>query len=140
MGMGLVNYQPDSAIDKWRKEKVLLPAAATECAAPKEAVSAMAMSRVIAYGDELNMAWPPRPKDPKITWEPQWDVKVRRKSVASLMPGMDSMAMGAAMSGHGDDAAGGQPTQPAPSQVKTPSATDVITQSAFSLLRGAFKK
>jgi hypothetical protein len=138
MGMGLVNYQPDSAIDKWRKEKVLLPAGATECAAPKEAVSAMAMSRVIAYGDELNLAWPPRPKDPKITWEPQWDVKVRRKSVASLMPGMDSMTMGAAMSGHGDD--GRQPTESAPAQVKTPTATDVITQSAFGLLRGVFKK
>jgi hypothetical protein len=135
MGMGLVNYQPDSAIDKWRKEKVLLPAGATECAAPKEAVGAMAMSRVIAYGDELNLAWPPRPKDPKITWEPQWDVKVRRKSVASLMPGMDSMAMSA----HGGDA-GQQPTQPVPAQVKTPSATDVITQSAFGLLRGVFKK
>jgi len=134
MGMGLVNYQPDSAIDKWRKEKVLLPAGATECAAPKEAVGATAMSRVIAYGDELNMAWPPRPKDPKVTWEPQWDVKVRRKSVASLMPGMDAMAM----SGHGADASSGQPAQPA--QVKTPSATDVITQSAFGLLRGVFKK
>jgi hypothetical protein len=135
MGMGLVNYQPDSAIDKWRKDKVLLPAGATECAAPKEAVSATAMSRVIAYGDELNLAWPPRPKNPKITWEPQWDVKVRRKSVASLMPGMDSMAMSA----HGADAAG-QPAQPARSQVKAPMATDVITQSAFGLLRGVFKK
>jgi hypothetical protein len=140
MGMGLVNYQPDSAIEKWRKEKVLLPAGATECAAPKEAVGAMAMSRVIAYGDELNMAWPPRPKDPKITWEPQWDVKVRRKSVASLMPGMDSMAMSAAMSGHGDDASGGPPAQQAPAQVKTPTATDVITQGAVGLLRGVFKK
>jgi hypothetical protein len=138
MGMGLVNYQPDSAIDKWRKEKVLLPAGATECAAPKEAVGATAMSRVIAYGDELNMAWPPRPKDPKITWEPQWDVKVRRKSVASLMPGMDTMAMSAAMPGH--DADGRQPAQSAPAEVKTPSATDVITQSAFGLLRGVFKK
>jgi hypothetical protein len=140
MGMGLVNYQPDSAIDKWRKEKVLLPAGATECAAPKEAVGATAMSRVIAYGDELNMAWPPRPKDPKVTWEPQWDVKVRRKSVASLMPGMDAMAMSAAMSGHDADADGRQPAQPAPSQVKMPTATDVITQSAFGLLRGVFKK
>jgi hypothetical protein len=138
MGMGLVNYQPDSAVDKWRKEKVLLPAHATECAAPKEAVGATAMSRVIAYGDELNMAWPPRPKDPKITWEPQWDVKVRRKSVASLMPGMDAMAASAAM--HGDDADGRQPAQPAPAQVKTPTATDVITQGAFGLLRGVFKK
>ena len=108
MGMGLVNYQPDSA---------------------------MAMSRVIAYGDELNLAWPPRPMDLKITWEPQWNVKVRRKSVASLMPGMDSMAMSA----HGGDA-GPRPTQPVPAQVKTPSATDVITQSAFGLLRGVFKR
>ena len=50
MGMGLVNYQPNSAISKWQKEKVLLPAAATECMAPKEAVGAMSMSRVIASG------------------------------------------------------------------------------------------
>ncbi|GAA5014207.1 hypothetical protein GCM10025794_02660 [Massilia kyonggiensis] len=140
MGMGLVNYQPDSAIEKWRKEKVLLPGSATECAAPKEAVGATAMSRVIAYGDELNMAWPPRPKDPKITWEPQWDVNVRRKSVASLMPGMDAMAMSAAMTGHEADAAGPQPAQPAPAQAKTPTATDVITQGAVGLLRGMFKK
>jgi hypothetical protein len=53
---------------------------------------------------------------------------------------MDSMAMGAAMSGHGDDAAAGQPAQPAPAQVKTPSATDVITQGAFGVLRSVFKK
>ena len=142
MGMGLVNYQPDSAVEKWKKEKVLLPASATECAAPKEAVSAMAMSRVIAYGDELNMAWPPRPKDPKITWEPQWDVKVRRKSVASLMPGMDSMAMSAAMAGQGDDGApaGQQPAQAAPAEAKPATATDVIKKGAFDLLRGVLGK
>lgn len=90
MGMGLMDYQPNGAISKWQKEKVLLPAGASECMAPKEAVGAMSMSRVIAYGEELNMAYPPRPKDPKVAWEPQWHVKVRLKSVASLAPGMDA--------------------------------------------------
>ena len=75
---------------------MLLPAGATECAAPKEAVGAMSMSRVIAYGDELNLAYPARPKDPKIAWEPQWKLKLRLKSVASLAPGM-GMAMQAAL-------------------------------------------
>ena len=38
---------------------------------------------------ELNLAHPPRPTDPKIAWEPQWAVKVRVKSVANAMLGMD---------------------------------------------------
>lgn len=149
LGMGLVNYQPDSAVEKWRKEKVLLPASATECAAPKEAVSAMAMSRVIAYGDELNMAYPPRPKDPKLTWEPQWEVKVRRKSVAALMPGMGSMAMAAAAAGSTDDgdkmpAAGSQQQQQQPPQpqgaAKSSETEDTVKKGAFDLLRGAIQR
>jgi hypothetical protein len=142
LGMGLVNYQPDSAIEKWRKEKVLLPASATECAAPKEAVSAMAMSRVIAYGDELNIAYPPRPKDPKITWEPQWQVKVRRKSVASLVPGIGSMAM-TAMAGRRDE---GQPQPPATNGQQQPAGgkpsvvEEEIKKGAFDLLRGALQR
>jgi hypothetical protein len=146
MGMGLVNYQPDSAIAKWQKEKVILPAGATECAAPKEAVSAMAMSRVIAYGDELNMAYPPRPKDPKVTWEPQWDVKVRRKSVASLTPGMGSMAMNAAMGSRdeGDSrpvtAAGRQPQQARSSDDTTNGAVEAVKKGAFDLFKNVLQR
>ncbi len=134
MGMGLVNYQPNGSVSKWQKEKVLLPAAATECMAPKEAVSAMSMSRVIAYGEELNMAYPPRPKDPKVTWEPQWDVKVRLKSVASLMPGMG--AMQAAMTGQ---AALPEEKQATPSTGST--VKDAVTRGVVdSLVRGLFKR
>lgn len=162
MGMGLMNYQPDSAIAKWQKEKVILPASATECAAPKEAVSPMAMVNVIAYGDELNMAYPPRPKDPKITWEPQWDVKVRRKSVASLMPGMGSMAMHAMAGAREEDEPrmvnaaqqqGTAPQQGAPVQqpaqekksnpvldVITNGATDAVTRGVSDLFGRAFRK
>lgn len=129
MGMGLVNYQPDGAIKKWQKEKVLLPAGATECMAPKEAVGPMAMSRIIAYGDELNMAYPPRPKDPKITWEPQWNLKLRLKSVASLMPGMGA-AMNSAMMERDEDEDAEQEQAPAPGAAPAPapnSATGVVT-------------
>lgn len=135
MGMGLVNYQPNGSIDKWQKEKVLLPAAATECVAPKEAVSAMSMARVIAYGDELNMVYPARPKDPKITWEPQWDVKLRLKSVASLHPGMGAMM---------NASAAGQPG--APEVQQAPATTggvvkDAVTRGVVdSLVRGLFKR
>jgi hypothetical protein len=145
MGMGLVDYQPDSAIAKWQKEKVILPANTSECAAPKEAVSAMAMSRVIAYGDELNMAYPPRPKDPKITWEPQWDLKVRRKSVASLMPGMGSMAMAAAMAGRDEEET--RPAVPAakqqPQQAKAAddnSAVEAVKKGAFDLFKNVLQR
>jgi hypothetical protein len=157
MGMGLMNYQPDGAIAKWQKEKVILPASASECAAPKEAVSPMAMVNVIAYGDELNMAYPPRPKDPKITWEPQWDVKVRRKSVASLMPGMGGMA--AAMAGRdgdepraaqalqaGQQQGAAQPQQPAQNNgnpitdIIKQGATDAVTRGVSDLFGRAFRK
>jgi hypothetical protein len=135
MGMGLVNYQPNGSISKWQKEKVLLPASASECVAPKEAVGPMAMSRIIAYGEELNMVYPPRPKDPKVTWEQQWDVKVRLKSVASLMPGM-----GAAMH------AGMAEQETVPQERQAPASTGGVVKEAVtkgvvdSLVRGLFKR
>lgn len=134
MGMGLVNYQPNGSIDKWQKEKVLLPAGATECMAPKEAVSTMSISRVIAYGEELNMAYPPRPKDPKVTWEPQWNLKLRLKSVASLTPGMGK-AMHAAMVE--------QEAAPEEKQAPATTAKGVVTEAVTkgvvdALTRGLF--
>ena len=58
------------------------------------------MLRMIAYGNELNLAHPPRPADPKIAWEPQWAVKVRVKSVANAMLGMDMSEMQRGSRGH----------------------------------------
>jgi hypothetical protein len=89
-GFGLLDYQTNAAVDKWLKEKVLLPPAATTCAVPKEAAG-QGMLRAIAYGSELNMAYPPRPTDPAIAWEPDWNVKIRVKSMTSTMFGMPDM-------------------------------------------------
>lgn len=108
-GFGLIDYQPNASIDRWLREKVLLPASATQCTVPKGVFAGEgAMLRVIAYGSELNLAHPPRPADPKQRWEPVWAAKVRVKSVASLMLGMPSMP----------------PGQPERGQQRMPASTD----------------
>lgn len=138
MGMGLLNYQPNASIDKWIKEKVVLPANATECKAPKEAVGPMSMTRMIAYGDELNVAYPPRPKDPKITWEPEWSAKVRLKSMATLMPGMGDMALGAA-----GNAGQGEPGKPQESVQETAGKEvkkSLIETGVKEVFKGLFKR
>ena len=94
-GMGVVDYLPNATVDKWIAEKVLLPASATSCAMPggifagAEGEAAGGMLRMIAYGKESHIAWPPKPADPKAAWDPEWNVRVRTKSTAMAMLGMD---------------------------------------------------
>ena len=95
-GFGLMDYQSNANIDKWIGEKVILPASATTCAVPKgifgdananSREQAAGMLRMIAYGSDAFFAFPPRPTDPKIAWEPDWQTKVRVKSTFSSMLG-----------------------------------------------------
>jgi len=91
VGFGLIDYQSNANIDKWLGEKVILPATASKCAVPKGifAEGAGGMLRMIAYGSEAFFAFPPRPTDPKIAWEPDWNTKVRVKSTHfSMLGGM----------------------------------------------------
>lgn len=90
-GTGLVDYQTNAAVDRWLKEKALLSPDARTCTVPKGIFGDGAMVRMIAYGTELNLAHPPKPTNPNVVWEPQWAVKVRLKSVANAMLGMESM-------------------------------------------------
>jgi len=48
------------------------------------------MLRMIAYGNELNLAHPPRPVDAKTAWQPEWTAKLRIKSVHTALLGMAS--------------------------------------------------
>lgn len=108
-GMGLVDYLPNATVDKWIKEKVLLAPTVGSCAIPKgifagkDGNAAAGMLQMIAYGPETNLSWPPKPKDAKVAWDPEWNVRVRTKSTAMSMLGMD---LGTAMQGRddGDDA------------------------------------
>ena len=95
VGFGLIDYQTNAAVDRWLREKVLLPPSTTACTIPKGVFSGQgAMLRLIGYGNELNLAHPPRPTDPKVPWNPQWAVKVRVKTVAQSMLGMPDVGTG----------------------------------------------
>ena len=96
IGMGLVDYQTNPAIDRWLKEKVVLDPATTQCAVPAGIFGEAGMLKMIAYGNELNLVHPPRPSDPKQPWEQEWAVKVRVKSVHQGMLGMEMPAAPAA--------------------------------------------
>ena len=90
-GWGLMDYASNANVDQWLKERVLLPASQTRCAIPAGifAKAQGAMLRGIAYGQELNLAYPPRPTDKRVAWEPEWAAKIRVKSVSMAMLGED---------------------------------------------------
>jgi hypothetical protein len=136
-GAGLINYQTNAAVDRWLKERVLLPPSATTCTVPKGIFGEGAMLRAIAYGTELNLVHPPRPADPKIAWEPEWAVKVRVKSVANAMLGMDMSDMMRGTAGRDQPAPQAPAAEAAPKEQKPASPVDEALD-AVNKLRGLF--
>ena len=88
-GFGLMDYQSNKDVDHWINEKVILPANTTKCDVPKGIFGEQGtgMLRMIAYGSESYFAYPPRPTDPKIAWEPDWQLKLRNKSTFTSILG-----------------------------------------------------
>lgn len=108
--------------------KTLMGPATKTCAVPKEVLDAApsAIAQLVAYGGEANFVYPPRPQDPKVTWNQQWAVKVRYRSATGGILGQEMPDMGggrgrAAMPGA---PAPGQPQKPP----KAPSAADILRQ------------
>lgn len=93
-GWGLMTWLPNDFRQRMISEKVVLPVSVTSCTIPRGIFEGVegAMVNGIAYGEELNLAHPPRPSDPKVAWEPVWAVKVRVKSVGMTPLGMDEQA------------------------------------------------
>ena len=86
MGQVLMDYIPPAEVERLIREKVVMPPQTTECTVPAGIFKSDAsMLNFIAYGNELNLVHPPRPKDPKQTWEQEWAVKLRLKSTAMTM-------------------------------------------------------
>lgn len=121
-GMGLIDYQTNAAVDRWLKEGILLAPGTTQCAVPKGIFGegGGAMLRMIAYGSELNLAHPPRPADPKVAWEPEWAVKIRVKSVANAMLGVDMGDMPRAGGGNRQAPPADEPPPAKPEQDANP--------------------
>jgi len=88
-GMGLMDFLSNANIERWTNEKVLLPASTTQCAVPKGIFAGTegALVRMIAYGNELTLVNPPRPADPRVTWEQEWAVRARVKSTLMTLLG-----------------------------------------------------
>ena len=101
MGGGLMNYVSPGTVQKYIKEKVVLPPEVTTCTIPKGIFKTAegAVLMFIAYGNEANFAQPPKPADPKAPWNPIWTAKVRFKSTGMLPLGMDMGEMGAEQGG-----------------------------------------
>ena len=134
-GMGLFDYLPNATIDRWLKERVLLPAEATQCAIPRVIFAAGAgrestpMLRMMAYGGESHIVHPPRPADPKAPWAPEWAVRVRVKAHTMAMLGEEQG--GSAMRGAGSS------DLPEPAEREEGRAAQPAnTVSPINLLRG----
>ncbi len=85
-GFALQSYLTPGDVTRFIKEKVILDPSKTACSIPpifKEGQPGML--QFIAYGEELNLAHPPKPKDPKKRWDIEWSARVRLKSTA-MMP------------------------------------------------------
>lgn len=84
-GFGLMSYLTNGDVARFLKEKVIMPPSRTSCSVPAGVFNEAegAMLQFIAYGEELNIVHPPRPKNPKQPWNPQWSLKVRLKSSGS---------------------------------------------------------
>jgi hypothetical protein len=120
-GQELHAYLSGSYIDKWLKQKILLPSTATSCTIPKGIFAGASnvqgqqavmpgMLMMTAYGPESWITYPPRPADPKQPWNPEWSVRFRAKSSATAMLGLDFGDMQQM-----EEAEDGQPQQKKPS-------------------------
>ena len=89
-GFGLLDYLPPASVERWIRERVLLPASATSCRVPRGIFAGAdgAMARLIAYGPELNIVHPPRPANP------EWSARVRVKSTSMVLLGVEGGGRG----------------------------------------------
>jgi len=74
--------------------KNIMPPTQTTCAIPAEAKAAaggMMFGSMNAFGPEENFSFPPKPVDPKATWNIDWTAKVRFRAFSSFMTGMGAM-------------------------------------------------
>jgi hypothetical protein len=139
MGGALMDYLPPAEVTRLVREKVVLAPQVTECAVPMEVMKAApaAFLSFIAYGDELNVVHPPRPQDPKQTWDQLYVVKVRLKSTASMLLSEGGMAEGRG-GPRGRQADGMPPTGDA-AQQQAPAPVNPVEQG-IGVLRGLFGK
>jgi hypothetical protein len=139
MGQLLMDYIAPAEVKRLIREKVVMPPQTTACTVPAGVFKGeSAMLNFIAYGGELNLVHPPRPKDPKQAWEQEWALKLRLKSTA-----MTLLAEGEGGARRGRPRV--EPTPPpqadAPAQAEQPQAPNPAeaVQEGVKALRGILR-
>jgi hypothetical protein len=140
MGHALMDYLPPSEVQRLIKERVVMTPQTTECAVPAGIFKGEgAMFNFIAYGDELNVVHPPRPKDPKQVWEQQYAVKVRLKSTGMTMLAEADLDGGRPRGRVERDVPDDQQDRrAAPQQPASPPAAGDAVREGVNILRGIF--
>jgi len=117
-------------INRLVANKTLMGPATRTCAVPKEVLDAApsAIAQLVAYGGEANFVYPPRPQDPKVTWNQQWAVKVRYRSATGGLLGQEMPGMGGGRRAGVPGMPPQQPGQPQQQPPKAPSAADILRQ------------
>ena len=91
---GLTDWLAPSVVQRLIGERVVMPPTQTQCQIPAEVKAAggeMMMLSMFAYGPEASFAFPPRPANPKVAWNPEWTARVRYRSVSNKIVGMPDM-------------------------------------------------
>lgn len=121
-GGEMIDFLPPAEIPKLIRERIVMPPSTTECTVPAEVMAAApaGMLQFVAYGNEANFAYPPRPQDPKAPWNPEWVTKVRLKSTANTMigEGMPGGGTAGAGGGAGEPQDGGDPLKQGVNKLK----------------------
>ena len=118
-GMATLDYLAPGEVKRLIGTGAVLPPSTNQCVLPAEVAAAVptGMITMIGYGPEANFS-----DDPKA---PKWTAKVRYKTTANLMRGMQGMMGGAAMSG-GYEQAPPPGQQPPPRKRKRSLLGDII--------------
>ncbi|MDB5425266.1 MAG: hypothetical protein JWQ29_2682 [Phenylobacterium sp.] len=89
------DYISPGDLERLVASRALMSPQTTSCTVPKEVIDAapQALVQLVAYGREANFVYPPRPSDPKMAWNQQWQVKVRYRSATGGMLGMTMPGM-----------------------------------------------
>ena len=94
----------------------LLAPGTTECVIPRqvrEQGGEALMTSLYAYGPQADFSYPPRPRNAPASWRPEWIARVRFRSMASMVPGMEAM-MGGGGASSTSGAESGRVETPAP--------------------------
>jgi hypothetical protein len=91
-GGPMSDWLSPSAVATLVRAGTVMPPSQTNCTVPAE-VHKMGgdnmMLQFFAYGPESNFAYPPRPKDEKVVWKPDWIARVRFRANTMVLLGMN---------------------------------------------------